>query len=150
MMTFLPYSDFARSAAVLDNKRLGKQRVEALTILSVLERGHGAWYNHPAVRMWAPYREALVAYGVAITREWIKRGWRDTCLGKISRHARDGKPGSQRALAAKGLLPPWLGSRRFHRSHQSSLVRKNPAYYRRFFPHVPNDLPYVWPTKESE
>jgi hypothetical protein len=29
MQTFLPYSGFAQSAAALDNKRLGKQRVEA-------------------------------------------------------------------------------------------------------------------------
>jgi len=29
MQTFLPYPDFARSAAVLDRQRLGKQRLEA-------------------------------------------------------------------------------------------------------------------------
>lgn len=30
MQTFLPYFSFIESAKVLDNKRLGKQRVEAL------------------------------------------------------------------------------------------------------------------------
>ncbi len=37
MQTFLPYPDFARSAAVLDPARLGKQRVETLQILRALE-----------------------------------------------------------------------------------------------------------------
>ena len=33
MQTFLPYPDFARSARCLDNRRLGKQRVESYQIL---------------------------------------------------------------------------------------------------------------------
>jgi len=33
MQTFLPYPDFAASSAVLDDRRLGKQRVEALQIV---------------------------------------------------------------------------------------------------------------------
>ncbi|WP_407659745.1 pyrimidine dimer DNA glycosylase/endonuclease V, partial [Kineococcus indalonis] len=33
MQTFLPYPGFARSAAVLDAPRLGKQRVETLQVL---------------------------------------------------------------------------------------------------------------------
>ena len=41
MQTFLPYPDFERSAKVLDNKRLGKQRVEVLQILNVLLRPGG-------------------------------------------------------------------------------------------------------------
>lgn len=35
MQTFLPFPDFARSAKVLDNKRLGKQRIEAKQILEI-------------------------------------------------------------------------------------------------------------------
>jgi hypothetical protein len=30
-----------------------------------------------------------------------------------------------------------------HDSHRSALVRKDPAHYRRFFPDVPDDLPYL-------
>ncbi|MDQ1681515.1 MAG: hypothetical protein QOH99_56, partial [Frankiaceae bacterium] len=33
MQTFLPYADFGASARVLDDRRLGKQRVETLQIL---------------------------------------------------------------------------------------------------------------------
>ena len=36
MQTFLPYSDFRDSFSVLDNKRLGKQRVEAYQIISAI------------------------------------------------------------------------------------------------------------------
>lgn len=36
MQTFLPYADYAQSAAALDQKRLGKQRVETLQIMQVL------------------------------------------------------------------------------------------------------------------
>ena len=36
MQTFLPYPDFAKSAMCLDNKRLGKQRIECLQILKAL------------------------------------------------------------------------------------------------------------------
>jgi hypothetical protein len=36
MQTFLPYPDFRESLQVLDNKRLGKQRVEAYQIISAI------------------------------------------------------------------------------------------------------------------
>jgi hypothetical protein len=42
VQTFLPYPDFAASAAsaaALDSKRLGKQRVEALQVLRALTIG---------------------------------------------------------------------------------------------------------------
>lgn len=39
MNTFLPYPSFKDSAKCLDNKRLGKQRVECLQILRTLEIG---------------------------------------------------------------------------------------------------------------
>lgn len=36
MQTFLPYASYTKSAKALDNKRLGKQRVETLQVLQVL------------------------------------------------------------------------------------------------------------------
>lgn len=38
MQTFLPYPSFIKSAQCLDNKRLGKQRVEAYQILQILTK----------------------------------------------------------------------------------------------------------------
>ena len=42
MQTFLPYADFERTAAVLDVRRLGKQRVEVLQICNALHKERGA------------------------------------------------------------------------------------------------------------
>ena len=78
MQTFLPYSCFTKSAQVLDKKRLGKQRVEAMQIINVLEgRGRG-WENHPCTIMWDGYVEALKLYHNAVVMEWISRGYNNT------------------------------------------------------------------------
>jgi hypothetical protein len=140
MQTFLPYEDFARSARVLDYRRLGEQRVEAYQILRVLlgqSTGPG-WRNHPAVKMWQGSERRLVEYALAMCREWIGRGYRDSMSAKIE----------GLKLPRRGNTPPaWLGNPRFHRSHRSNLLRKHPEYYRRFWPRLRDDLPYVWPAQ---
>jgi hypothetical protein len=145
MQTFLPYPSFERTARVLDVRRLGKQRVEALQVLRAQHVPNYGWRHHPAVKMWRGHDEALVSYGVTICREWIRRGHRDTVLEQLVGLAPDGEVLPQAELRQRGLLPPWLGNRAFHRAHQSSLVRKDPELYRAAFPNVPDDLPYVWP-----
>ena len=145
MQTFLPYPSFARSAAVLDRRRLGKQRVEALQILRALTRPDYGWQHHPAVGMWRGHEEALVAYGATVCEEWCRRGSPDTCLEQMLHEVGIDALRSQRELRLASALPPWLGRRKFHRSHQSALVRKQPDWYRPLFPDVPDDLPYVWP-----
>ena len=64
MQTFLPYKGFRQSAQALDYKRLGKQRVEALQIHNIVsgKRTTGGWVNHPAVKMWQGYANALAVY----------------------------------------------------------------------------------------
>ncbi len=52
MQTFLPDPDFTVSAQLLDTRRLGKQRVEALQVLRALTRESYGWKSHPAVLMW--------------------------------------------------------------------------------------------------
>lgn len=149
MQTFLPYADFRRCAAVLDPQRLGKQRVEVLQILRALHfEGYG-WRNHPAVLMWRGYVSALVAYGLAMVEAWSALGRPDITAPKIAEFDVAG-PRTQAELRELGLLPPWLGERRLHRSHQSALVRKAPDWYRRFFPKVPDELPYWWPEAGPE
>jgi hypothetical protein len=145
MQTFLPYPSFERTARVLDVRRLGKQRVEALQVLRAQHAPNYGWRHHPAVKMWRGHDEALVSYGVTICREWIRRGHRDTVLEQLVGLAPDGEVLPQAELRRRRLLPPWLGNRAFHRAHQSSLVRKDPELYRVAFPNVPDDLPYVWP-----
>ena len=150
MQTFLPYPDFEECAEVLDDRRLGKQRVEVLQIMRALTIERYAWKSHPAVLMWKGYEEALAAYGVAICEEWRRRGFADTCAAKIGDDAR--RAGvlsirSQAELAKAGGLPPWLGAEALHRSHRSALVRKDPGLYVEQFPDVPDDLPYEWPVR---
>lgn len=150
MQTFLPYPDFEATARVLDPRRLGKQRVEVIQIVRALTRPAYAWKSHPAVLMWAGHEEALGTYGVVTSRVWAEQGFGDTCAATIAADlAAVGilslRP--QAELAAVGELPPWLGDEALHRSHQSALVRKDPAYYGPRFPGVPDDLPYLWPVR---
>jgi len=133
MQTFLPYSDFKRSAQCLDNKRLGKQRVEAWQILLANQK-RNSWSNHPAVLMWRGYDLALSAYGIEICKEWIKRGYQDSMMQRF-KEATDYK------------LPLWFGNQDFHAAHRSNLLRKNPDWYSQFDWTEAPDLEYVWPVR---
>lgn len=148
MQTFLPYPDFARSAAALDPPRLGKQRVETLQVLRGLTVPGYGWRHHPAVKMWAGYEEALVRYGLEMVAAWTATGRADTTA--VTMTADLGLPvvRSVADLRAAGDLPPWLGDPAFHQSHQSALIRKDPDHYRPLFGDVPPDLPYVWPPSD--
>ncbi|GAB3896950.1 hypothetical protein GCM10029964_079090 [Kibdelosporangium lantanae] len=79
MQTFLPYPDFQATAEVLDARRLGKQRVEAIQVLRALTVPGYGWRHHPAAAMWAGYEEALVRYGLVVCSVWCATGRRDTC-----------------------------------------------------------------------
>lgn len=154
MQTFLPYADFGSSARVLDAKRLGKQRVEAIQVLRALTVPGYGWRRHPAAAMWAGYEEALVTYGLEVCAVWSATGRGDTCAATLvvdlTQNTGLSSPRPQAELAAAGELPPWLGDDDFHRSHQSALVRKDPLHYGPHFPGVPDDLPYVWPASDRE
>jgi len=152
MQTFLPHPDFRAAAAVLDQRRLGKQRVEAVQVLrALLVPGYG-WRHHPAAAMWAGYEEALTRYGLEVCEVWCATGRQDTCAATLRadllRGAGVATIRGQQDLAEAGELPPWLGDPAFHASHRSALVRKLPDHYRAYFPDVPDDLPYVWPASD--
>lgn len=152
VQTFLPYPDFLASARSLDQRRLGKQRVEALQVLRGLTRPGYGWRNHPAVRMWAGYEEALTRYGLDVCAVWSAAGRADTCASTLvtdlTTARGHGRVRSQAELAAAGELPPWLGRDDLHRSHRSALLRKDPEHYRPQFGDVPSDLEYVWPPSD--
>lgn len=136
MQTFLPYKSFAESAACLDNKRLGKQRVEVLQILKALHDPTYGWQNHPAVKMWRGHIPALGLYGIEICNEWFyNREFNDTCALQIA---------SYFPCHSQVIMPDWLTDE-FCLSHRSNLIRKNPEHYRKFWPDVPDNLPYIWP-----
>lgn len=79
MQTFLPYPDFERSARCLDTRRLGEQRIEANQILRTLEQLDGfqrrGWRDHPAIRMWQGYEDALRLYINVMMNEWTRRSF---------------------------------------------------------------------------
>lgn len=142
MQTFLPFKSYKKSAAVLDDRRLGKQRVETLQIMLALVDNKG-WVNHPATKMWKGYEFSLLYYQNAVCKEWhIVRGFEDSCFRKTAEIFWEGMPW----MATEVCIPPWwLGEKDFHLSHRSNLVRKDPTRYSKIFPKVPDNLPYVWP-----
>jgi hypothetical protein len=152
VQTFLPYADFERSARALDLRRLGKQRVEAIQVVRGLTVPGYGWRHHPAVKMWRRHLEALGRYGLTCADVWVELGHSDTTAATIAADlATAGVTTirSQPELQAAGALPRWLGDEDFHLSHRSSLLRKDPDFYRPLFPGVPDDLPYVWPPPEA-
>ncbi len=146
MQTFLPYPSFSDSAHALDNRRLGKQRVEAKQIYLALTDPDYGWQNHPAVKMWRsssnPYLlRGLAHYGVTICNEWRARGFQDTLLPWFLE-----RRGSIESYIPELSTPLWLYTTTLCLSHQSNLLRKDPLFYSSKFPNVSPDLPYIWPT----
>lgn len=142
MQTFLPYEDSAASAAVLDDKRLGKQRVEAIQIACCLlcVDGRTGWKNHPAVKMWRGYEPYLInIYLQAMIGEWSSRGFKNIKvldhLDQLTQLTRDDEV----------IAPSWLGDYSLIISHRSNLIRKKPDFYGPLWPDVPDDLEYIWP-----
>lgn len=137
MQTFLPFSDFTNSAKCLDNRRLGKQRVECLRILKALNDPNYGWQNHPAVKMWRGYEQSLVDYGFIVCEEWISRGFKDTYKDEILKY-----------FDEILVVPTWLGNDRFHLSHQVALFVKDPQWYSKFFGWFDSEtINYYWPER---
>ena len=148
MQTFLPLPSFRASARCLDNKRLGKQRVECKQILLCLgvpvgaHNKRGAWQNHPAVKMWLGFETALTVYAIVTCREWLARGFNDNLTPEF-----EAVYAQLRQTIEYNEYPPWFGNKNFHASHRANLLRKDFAHYRQFGWQEPIDLPYIWPTK---
>lgn len=140
MQTFLPLPNFTKSAKCLDRKRLGKQRVETIQLLNALLHG-SKWSNHPAAKMWKGYETQLCHYGLEICLEWKKRGYKDTCAGKILDILFGGILGDWSNL----YMPPWLGKDDFHASHRAALLAKDFAWYSQFGWKEEPKIEYVWP-----
>lgn len=137
VQTFLPFADFNDSARVLDVRRLGKQRVENLQILSALIFPSYGWQHHPATNIWRGHGQALLAYHRAICAEWRRRGFRDTCEDKFNDLLR-----GRTFLSA--ALPNIIGHEPFHASHRAALLYKDFNYYSRFGWKEKPELNYVW------
>ena len=139
--TFLPWPDEKKTAKSLDNKRLGKQRVEALQILRANLGLTIGWRNHPAAVMWRGHEGALAEYICAMCDEWEARGYTDNVRAQVLELWKTNNFPNE-----SFNRPWWWGKRKLHRSHKSNLRRKDPDKYAF---NVPSDLPYQWPTPEG-
>ena len=132
---FLPYASIEKTAKTLDNKRLGKQRVEAFQIINVIENPNPkGWRNHPAVKMVYWYPNFVKHYCNIMIDEWISRGFKNTM--------------KKYEITGKIIYPWWFGNEDFHYSHQASLLRKDNKYYKDKFEDIPEkykEKGYIWP-----
>jgi hypothetical protein len=145
MQTFITDHDMAISASNLDNKRLGKQRVEALQIFSDLTIRKTRWHNHPAVKMWKGYEGFLLyVYLREVLFDWeIRRGFNNTlCNKKWRAYCRIRFYGN--ATCYDTTKPPWITDK-FIESHRSNLIRKDRNLYKPIFPNTEEGLDYIWP-----
>jgi hypothetical protein len=134
--TFIPFTSFEKCAACLDNKRLGKQRVEAMQIINIITGATQTkgWRNHPVVVMWKDHPDALKMYYNAVVSEWIRRGFVNNMpLYEVP----------------AGYEMPWfMDCLTVQMSHRGNLVRKYPEYYAQQFGILPQNYTaysYVWP-----
>lgn len=144
MQTFLPIAttNFDEVAKVLDNKRLNKQALEGWQILMTLweldpageHRTPKGWVNHPATKMWRGHEFLLYQYIIAMTNEWIDRGFKTTIGVKAS--------GTLLSAYEHGLFDPvqqqpaWmLDVDKFESlasSHRRALLAKDYEHYSQF------------------
>lgn len=143
MQTFITDFSFFETARTLDNKRLGKQRVEAMQILRILlgeakrnRYGNVAWANHPAVKMWRGNECDLALYGCAMCRIWSERGFTDNLYSYFHAHWVQ--------LGERSNRPEWLDEK-FINAHRAALLVKDPKWYAQFNWNIEPKIDYIWP-----
>lgn len=158
MQTFLPLGFHYGSLDVLDNKRLGKQRVEAKQIINALEGKTKGWVNHPATRMWIGALPLLKQYHDWAIHVWVRRGFKNNMPlyyrplsdGSISRAPMYESP--EWALDDNVAYSVFL-------SHRIVLYQKDPKQYGRFekeslawkaVNQIKDDVKCVWPVSMEE
>jgi hypothetical protein len=123
----MPYgSDYSASAKSLDNKRIGKQRVETYQILRALLGESKGWTRHPATLMWKGHEFQLYEYQSAICTEWSRRGFKDTVMES-----------TKKLIMEKGLrptynAPDWTSIPALAITHRANLYLKDPIHYAKF------------------
>lgn len=130
MQTFVPFTDNAMNAAVLDSRRLNKQLLEGRQIYKILANNQrsGAWANHPAVKMWRNYDTGLFEYLRHMKDECVNRGisTEKNWNALVNMHNNNWHRGDNI------VMPPWWGDMLVHDSHKANLYRKDSDYYEQF------------------
>ena len=168
MMTWILLPNFKMTAKLLDMQRLGKQRVEAITIYNVIKKNNTkiAWSNHPIVLSWKYLfftssscellgLLALKYYINCMIKEFIKRGYNNNyrlkkikcyqCLmgydfecDNFSIPTKCHKCGNKFNL----YLPWWCYWNPYIFSNIASLLRKNPFHYNQYVEYLDFDPVY--------
>jgi len=143
MQTFLPYPDLQESLKVLDDKRLGKQRVETYQIINAITgrpkldgTPYKGWLNHPCSVMWKNYVPLLKLYLNISIDVWVERGFNNTMKKEV--------------ILESINYPEWFGDEKFHDSHKSNLLKKDPIFYSKYNWDVNPNNPYIWQDSEGK
>jgi hypothetical protein len=129
MQVFLPDSNFATCAEVLDTKRLVKQLLEGRQIMTILanESPSGAWRNHPAVKMFKGYERTLYSYLFAIKDEMVNRGYKWQTNWEVIQDTY-----IRNFINQKQETPEWMLNNQFESviiTHRGRLHAKAPELY---------------------
>ncbi len=140
LITFHPYADFKETFKVLDYRRLGKQRQEALQILKALLGLANHYKSQAAAKAWKGYESTLCIYGALCCDEWKQRGYIDNTKSIFE------------AIYYKYLknepviYPRWIGYEPYHSNQRARLLAKNYIHYSQFkWEEEPTDT-YEFPT----
>jgi hypothetical protein len=137
MNVFVPFTEFDRCAAFLDDARLNKQLAEGAQIMRQIDIWpHGAWSHHPAIMSWVGHLDALFAYLHAVELERHIRGFRThrEWLNILDKFV-------EFEVGMPFDYPTWWGEPAVHKSHYDNLLLK-------FAGHPHGD--YVWPVSISK
>lgn len=144
--TFIISEYLPDTFTILDNKRLGKQRLEAKQIINILEKIDNGedvlkigFASHPATKMWIGYTDALKIYYNLCVTAWINRGFKNTMpLYQINHNVN---------------YPKFLSFLPLINSHKAALIRKDPIFYK----HLKTEdiepymkLGYLWPNTSND
>jgi hypothetical protein len=111
MNILVAYPDYRKAVAVLDPSRLGNQIYrECKTILE------GGWPNHPASKMWYPYRREICIYALAGLDELANRGKYYPHHIEYFTHLKNNLPDIGK--------PPFIGNPLYHAGMRSRLLFK--------------------------
>jgi len=118
MQVFMPYTNITQSVKCLDNKRLGKQRIE---IKYMLEMMYGMWpeRKHPVITMWEDYPNFLHVIYYNTVCEWIDRGCKNTL------------PVELEFMHDDWTVPPWLEDYTYQ--YKALLLHKDYEFYSKEF-----------------
>jgi hypothetical protein len=91
----------------------------------------GGWSNHPIIKMWLGFENALKLYSNVMVEEWISRGYRNTME-------------IYDLTGLKISYPWWLGIDEFHASHRAALLAKDYCYYSKYGWTETPGIKYIW------